>query len=287
MHQRPAEPAIPGQIAHLTFEQPPAAPNTQVPGRFGQAVLLTGDDGIPLEVGNFPRCQPFSVSLWINTPDVKQRAVVFHRSRAWTDAGSRGYELLIEQGHLSAALVHFWPGNAIRIRTCDSLATNQWLHVAVTYDGSSQARGLRLYVNGILAECEVVRDQLTKNITGGGGDQITIGERFRDHGFEQGQVDEFRVYERQLTDIEVAQLCDQQSLAQALKTPIDELSSRQQQQLLAYYLATADEAYPQRLQQLRDGRERHNRTVDNLPEIMVMRELPQRRPSYLLKRGSL
>ena len=40
-----------------------------------------------------------------------------HRSRAWTDAGSRGYEILIEDGKLCADLVHFWPGNAIGIRT--------------------------------------------------------------------------------------------------------------------------------------------------------------------------
>ena len=44
----------------------------------------------------FARQQPFSVSCWLTTPDEKERAVVFHRSRAWTDAASRGYELQIE-----------------------------------------------------------------------------------------------------------------------------------------------------------------------------------------------
>ena len=42
---------------------------------------------------------------------------MLHRSKAWTDAGSRGYELLIEDGKLCADLVHFWPGNAIGIKT--------------------------------------------------------------------------------------------------------------------------------------------------------------------------
>ena len=77
----------------------------------------------------------------MNTPDVKKRAVVFHRSRAWTDAGSRGYQLLIEEGKLSASLIHFWPGNAIRVRTREPIPTGQWLHVAVTQDGSSRASG--------------------------------------------------------------------------------------------------------------------------------------------------
>ena len=29
------------------------------------------------------------------------RAVVLHQSRAWTDAGSRGYELLLEDGRVA------------------------------------------------------------------------------------------------------------------------------------------------------------------------------------------
>ena len=90
-----------------------------MPGRVGSAVEFTGDDPVDLPLGNFNRHEPFSVSLWLKTPDVKERAVVFHRSRAWTDAASRGYELLIEDGRLKWSLIHFWPGNAISIRAKD------------------------------------------------------------------------------------------------------------------------------------------------------------------------
>ena len=114
---------IPNRIAWLDFEKPAGGANAGVPGQHGQAVKLSGDDGIGLKVGNFRRFDPFSVALWMNTPDVKQRAVVFHRSRAWTDAGSRGYQLLIEDGCLSASLIHFWPGNALRIRTQQRIPT--------------------------------------------------------------------------------------------------------------------------------------------------------------------
>ena len=67
----------------------------------------------------------------------------FHRSMSWTDAGSRGYQLLIEDGKLSVGLVHFWPGNAIGIKTKASRSPlDQWTHVTITYDGSSRASGL-------------------------------------------------------------------------------------------------------------------------------------------------
>ena len=90
----------------------------------------------------------------------------------------------------------------MRIRTRKPIAVGSWVHVAVTNDGSSQASGLKIFVNGALSETEVVRDNLTKNITGGGGDQISIGERFRDNGFKNGRVDELRVFDIELTDLE-------------------------------------------------------------------------------------
>ncbi len=103
------DPKKPGQ----TSESPEL-----VEGRVGKALRLSGENNVTLPLGNFDRFQPFSLSLWIKTPDVKDRAVIIHRSMAWTDAGSRGYQLLIEDGKLSVGLIHFWPGNAIGIRAC-------------------------------------------------------------------------------------------------------------------------------------------------------------------------
>lgn len=277
------ETLIPGQVAHLDFEGAQKGGNKSVEGKFGKAVKLSGDDAVGLKVGNFRRFEPFSVSLWMSTPDVKDRAVVFHRSRAWTDAASRGYQLLIEDGRLSASLIHFWPGNAIRIRTKSQLPIKQWHHVVVTWDGSSRANGLSIYVNGELSDCDVVRDNLYKNITGGGGDNIAIGERFRDRGFTNGLVDEFKVFDRQLTRIEVAQLLDGKSLGDALKrsSAASDIKS-----LYDYYLATVNAEYRKKLTTLREKRKELNGVADGLSEIMVMREEPTRRETFLLNRGA-
>ena len=277
------ETLIPGQVAHLDFEDAAKGGNKSVDGKRGKAIKLSGDDAVGLKVGNFRRFDPFSVSLWMNTPDVKDRAVVFHRSRAWTDAASRGYQLLIEDGRLSASLIHFWPGNAIRIRTKQQLTTQQWHRVVVTWDGSSRADGLSIYLNGEKAESDVVRDNLYKNITGGGGDNIAIGERFRDRGFTNGLVDEFQVFDRQLTRLEVEHLSDDEALAAALDSAATDADS---QQIYDYYLATVDADYRAQLAVIRAKREAHSKVVDALPEIMVMREEPTRRETFLLKRGA-
>lgn len=248
------------------------ANNVLVPGRRGQAVKLTGDDAVTLGVGNFTRSDPFSVSLWMQTPDRKARAVVFSRSKAWTDAASRGYELLIEEGKLNAALVHYESGNALRVRTEKDFPIGSWHHVALTYDGSSRAAGLRLYVDGEEAGLEIVRDKLTREITGGGSDTIVIGERMRDSGFKNGLVDDFRVYDRTLTGAAVKSLASDA----ATFTPDPD-----------HFLTEHDAAALDLRTKLLAKRKEQSALVEKIPEIMVMAEFEGKaRATHLLERGS-
>ena len=258
-----------------------------VEGKFGHGLKLSGENNVSFTTGgNFTRNQAFSISLWMNTPDIKKRAVIFHRSRAWTDAGSRGYQILIEDGKLSASLIHFWPGNAMRIRTKSVLSPGVWHHVAMTYDGSSHASGLKLFLDGVPAECDVVRDKLKKNVTGGGANTLTIGQRFRDRGFKNGLVDEFKIYTRNLSSLEVLHLYDGKSLSELLKKPLKKLSEKDRSLLLSYYLSNFDKRYRKKITSLKNLRSQRSKLVDPIPEIMVMKEMSKIRPAHRLKRGA-
>ena len=120
--------------------------NKEVEGKFGKGIQFSGDDAMsfPSGFGDFNRHQQFSMTFWIKPTMEYDRAVVVRRSKAWTDAASRGFEFLIENGKLSPALIHFWPGNAIRVKSKNILPLNQWSHVGLTYNGSSRASGLNL-----------------------------------------------------------------------------------------------------------------------------------------------
>jgi len=262
-------PKIKDQILHMDFEKD-FGRNGSVPGKIGKAVKLTGDDAIGTKVGNFKRFQPFTVSLWMRTPEIKDRSVVFHRSRAWTDSGSRGYQLLIEEGKLSWSLIHFWPGNAIRIKTKEVIPINQWHHVVVSNNGSSKAAGLSIYINGEPVEVDVIRDQLYKSITGGGGDNISIGQRFRDKGFKDGNVDEFKVFQRELTQVEVSHLYDESQI---------KLNKN-------LFISSYDEESKSMRISLQKARSELTAFEDGLQEIMVMSELKDPKPAYVLNRGS-
>src|SRR5690606_35019757 len=121
-----------------------------VPGHRGKAALLNGENGFVLNgLGEFSRVDPFTISVWIRAPAIPQRAVIFHRSAAALDAASRGYEMVVENGRVSLGLHHMWPGNAMKVISKAVLPTNEWVHLAMTYDGSSRADGLKLYWNGV------------------------------------------------------------------------------------------------------------------------------------------
>jgi len=271
---------IVGLVAHLDFEKPAPKGTTAVPGVVGQAIKIGGDDEVSVGTGNFNRWEPFSISHWLKVPDRKDRAVVFHRSRAWTDAASRGYELLIDEGHLQASLIHFWPGNQIAIRAIDPLPLDTWQQIVITWDGSSRASGLAIFVNGKQVETETIRDALTKNITGGGGDAISIGARFRDRGLKDGSVDEFKVFNRQLTSLEIAELHQAGAIAASIQLSDTELA------LFEYYLSTVDGTYAAHIEELRVARQAAFSIADSFTEIMVMQEMESPRTTYLLNRGA-
>ena len=300
LQNRPALIEIPGEIGHFSFDaldknklaneistDKPATLNGEnkiVGGVIGNAVQFSGDDAVDLPFGNFQKHEPFSVALWLQTPDEKERAVIFHRSRAWTDAASRGYELLIEDGKLKWSLIHFWPGNAISIKAKSALPINQWTHVTVTYDGSSRADGLHIYLSGAALETEIIKDNLTKNITGGGGDNIALGERFRDKGFTGGAIDEFRVWNRELSPLEAKDIfygarASRPQIKNAGETPA------LQNDLKTYYFAAVDETQKQKRAALQAARAEETKFADETREIMVMRELAQPKPAFVLFRG--
>ena len=110
----------------------------------GKALRFSGDNDVVLaQLRAFSRAEAFSVAVRLKPTERQPRAVVLHQSRAWTDAGSRGFELTLDEGRPFVGLIHFWPGNAIAIRAREPLPIGQWSSVVFTYDGSSRADGHR------------------------------------------------------------------------------------------------------------------------------------------------
>ena len=277
-----------GRIPNLVDPEKPAtspAANRLVDVPGGRAILLTGDDEVDLKVGNFTRDRPWSIALRLKVAGHEDRAVVFHRSRAWTDAGSRGYQMLLEEGRPSFSLIHFWPGNAIRVRALEPIPPDRMVHLAVVYDGSLRAEGIRLFVDGREVETGTVRDRLRKNITGGGHDAIAIGARFRDKGLRGGVVDDFVVHDRELSALEVRHLHDGESLRRLRGKPSGDLTGEEREALFEFHVLRVDPAIRSAREELAELRRRIRVIEDGFREIMVMRERSTPRISHILHRG--
>jgi len=265
-----------------------------VPGRFGQALQFDGEDSVKIEkFADFKRTDPFSFSLWLNIAEELPEIVVMHHQQAGSDAGYQGYQLVLEDGHVSFALVHFWPGNAMKIRTQEKLKLNEWTHVGITYDGSSRAAGLKLFLNGQPVATEVEKDHLFKDFAN--SQPLTLAARFRGRGFKDGMIDELKVFDRCLTPLEVktASAVSTLSPLNGLRTqPRREISpslagvrGEERQELFDYYLANFDEGHTTHLADLKKLRDQENDLINGVREIMGMGDLSPPRPTYVLKRG--
>ena len=262
-----------------------------VPGHDGNALQFSGDNELVCKsVPNFKRTDPFSFSLWLKPTEKQDRVVLLHQSRAWTDSGSRGFELVLDHGKPFFGLIHFWPGNATAVRARQALPTNEWSQVAVTYDGSSRAAGIHLYLNGAPLETEVVRDHLYKDIVHrsewgdgeAGNIRLTLAGRFRDSGFRNGLLDDLQVFEVALTEAEVSGRAGSPLPADGAHGVTRPTNT----QLLDYFLARHHEPYRAALAELQKLREQENALVNDVPEVMTMEEMAPPRPTFLLKRGA-
>ncbi|MBC7369430.1 MAG: DUF1553 domain-containing protein, partial [Undibacterium sp.] len=275
-----ADPTLPGKA----IESPRFAATAR-----GPAAELDGESGFTFPgIAHFKRTDAFTLGLWIQTPaTVAARSVVLHHTKAPADAGSRGYEILLENGHLSFGLHYLWPGASLKITTRDTLTPGAWVHVTATYDGSSRASGARICINGQPAATDVIRDGLFKDITyTGAPPDLTIGFRFRDNGFKGGRVRDLAVFDRALTPLESTQLAGRTDLATAWTTPPAQLSPAQRDGLFDYFAAQIHAPTRDAALSLYTAREAQNALVTPLPEAMVMAELPSPKPAFILQRGA-
>jgi hypothetical protein len=129
--------------------------------------------------------------------------VLLHTSHYTEDADTQGYQILLKDGRLCWEIVHHWPGSAAAVRTAKELPLQQWVDVVVTYDGSSEALGLAVFVDGVSWPTETVRDHLQGPAT---VRTLELAGRDRDQGFTGGRLAEFAVFDHTLSHGEVAAL---------------------------------------------------------------------------------
>ena len=197
-------------------------------GMVSGALQLSGTGHIELqEVGHLERDNRFSYGAWIYPTSEGMQTIL---SKMDEKFDSRGWDLWLRDGRVYVHLIHKWHdsgGNAIRVITRRALSLNQWHHVMATYDGSSQAAGVKIYVDGVEHPLERTHDNLTGSLLNEA--PLCVGRRTPGSPF-QGMIDDIRIYERELSAFEVSRLAD--NLPEASVTSAESISD-----LHAWYTA--------------------------------------------------
>ena len=232
-------------------------------------------------IGMFERTEPFSIDLWLQPATIYDEAsVLMHRDSDLP--GSTGYTLDLEKNHLVFELRHSKAGNGIRVISKDAIPAGRWTHATVTYDGSSRARGITVYLGGTPAVVDVTRDSLTRTIipnAGGGVGEflgLQFGNRYHVPGMKGGGLDEIRVFSKALNPAEVRYLHDSIT-STSPRTPSAEE--------IADLMASSDPLVKATEAALLEARNAENALVSVQPEVMVFSDMPKPRPAYVLVRG--
>ena len=260
---------------------------TYTKGRSGAGVQLNGDSWLDLGgTGVFSKSEPFSVSIWVNIPKSLTNGVIFHKGSGAVLYNWRGYHLSLKNNRLELLMAHTAPYNAITKFTTQDIPRDQWVNLILTYDGSAKAKGLNVFLNGTEMATETVQDNLYKDILFRGGQPgLQIGAVWRGKGLKDALVDEVSVYNLNLSPLEVLQVAYPAKYKATLTKPAGQFSSSEKTALKALYLNAHSKPYRDRLNQVVARRKAHTDSVEKIPEMMIMQDRAERRPTYILTRG--
>lgn len=263
-------------------------------GRIGKARYIFGENAVGFgdKFAFFERNQPFSISIWLNLHDPAVSGSLVHKSNGVMN-GYRGWNVFREKdGRIRVTISHVWPENAIEIQTIEKFPMNKWTQLGFTYDGLSKAAGLKLFVNGQQAKVTVHNDHLTESILYGKNktnwyvDRLSIG-RLSDQRTKNFEVDEFRIYTRAVSPLEMQGLYTlKNELLLALKTPEAQLKPAQLASLRDYYLTNIDAGFKKEMAASRALIGEETEIMDKQIDVMVMKERKFPRKTFILNRGA-
>ena len=263
---------------------------------YGYGLALDGDTWLELDkIGIYKRDEPFTIGIRVFVPENLENGVIFHKMQGPELHSYRGYHLNIKNNKIEALLAHVWPDNAIVTQSLTDVPKNQWIHLTMSYDGSSKASGVSIYMDGEKMATETVFDNLYKDIIfknqsiglykGKTEPGLRIGAIWRGKGLTGGIVDDLTVYNRELTGLEILHIADNQKTKRLLDKYNNMLSPKEKYLLEDYYIKKKSALFKKSLRDLQQTRTKYVDGVEPINEIMVMKEMEKPRQAHILDRG--
>ena len=253
------------------------------PGKQGTAATL--DNGRFLaskQLGKLESDRPFSIGVWVNVPSLGSMAILSRMDEAMN---FRGYDLLLVNGKIEVHLVDQWPNNAIKISSHQTIAPNQWHHIALTYDGSKKAAGANLYIDGKPTKFDIPNNNLTGTLAT--DKPFHLGLREKSLPFT-GSIDELRIFDGVLSGSDIERLSQLQVPEPKLtwvRKAWGELTEDQRNLAKTWTREKIDPEHGKLQAQVAQAEKTIGEIDQAAPAVMVMREMNPPRETFILKRG--
>lgn len=149
---------------------------------------------------NFERTDSFSFSVFVyKSVSANVQDMIIDK----TQNGSpfTGYTLSFYNEKIAFTIISSTAtSNWLFVSSNDSFADNAWYHIVITYNGSSLASGVLIYVNGVSIPFTINNNSLTTSILN--TFNFTLGSRQGTDNY-LGKIDKTIIYNKELTPAEV------------------------------------------------------------------------------------
>ena len=212
-----------------------------LPGAISEQGYLVSTNVTPTfaDVGDFERTNRFSFAAWIRITGDKNGSVFSRMSDK--EGAHRGWDLWMEGGKPVFHLVSAWPNDALKVIGKKQLPKDRWTHVAVTYDGTSKVKGVKIYVDGETTGVDKDKESLKKSIRT--SSPFKIGQRDSGTPLENVGVQDLRIYERVLTPDEVRNVAGIPKLKWVASKNAEARTKTEIDEGYPFWLATSDASY--------------------------------------------
>ena len=251
-------------------------------GKLGQGLVLDGNIHVNGgDVADYSDDDKFTLAAWIWPEKDCHGSIV---SRTEDEPKPEGIDLLVRDLRVRVHLNVQWIDDAIRLETKTLLPASEWTHVAVSVDGSQFAKGVRVYFNGVPQRVKVEIDSLYQSF--GNKGPLRIGASGDPDSHFRGRIDDVRIYADELTPEEIEIVAKPTTVSEIIARPPGDRTRSEARKVRAYFLANhAPAAIVAAGDRLRTAKRALNEFVESYPDVMVMEDMAERRPTHVLFRG--
>ena len=158
---------------------------------------------------NFERTDSFALFSWINKADTSSGFIVGQ----YNNSTNKGYDMWALGGGEVRVHLRNTTSYAIRVESPGIISTDTWYYIGFTYDGSSSASGVKIYINGVLQSGTLSENNLTTGSIQSTDNKFMIGKRqnYSSYLFN-GSISDVRIYNSALTAEQVKDIYFNQTI---------------------------------------------------------------------------